>query len=177
MRLPGRLADGAGSLSPGEHETPRLTHVEVSSPLSHPRAFVCRTALASVLTARSSTGRSTPLARLSHEWAQERSQCQKRHESRGNDGHRGRAGATCAAPKNGLTVRARRASEPNPRPACHAEGRGFESHHPLYRDSAVNGMSLVSPRHTQRQGPRGAVRLRPASSSGSVSPDTLVACG
>jgi len=23
------------------------------------------------------------------------------------------------------------AMEPNPRPACHAEGRGFGSHHPL----------------------------------------------
>src|SRR5919204_806766 len=29
------------------------------------------------------------------------------------------------------TTRLRRASGPNPRLACHAEGRGFESHHPL----------------------------------------------
>jgi hypothetical protein len=28
-------------------------------------------------------------------------------------------------------MRPRRSRGPNPRPACHAEGRGFESHHPL----------------------------------------------
>src|SRR5207253_915583 len=31
----------------------------------------------------------------------------------------------------GSTERARGEEGPEPRPACHAEGRGFESHHPL----------------------------------------------
>ena len=33
---------------------------------------------------------------------------------------------------------------PNPRPACHAEGRGFESHHPLSGKPRKRGAFVVS---------------------------------
>ena len=39
------------------------------------------------------------------------------------------------------TIRLGGASGPNPRPACHAEGRGFESHHPLLLDSPAKRQS------------------------------------
>src|SRR5438105_4326319 len=44
---------------------------------------------------------------------------------------------------NGSTVPSRGYSGPNPRPACHAEGRGFECHHPLLKPPETGGFCLA----------------------------------
>ncbi len=76
-------------------------------------------------------------------WAQGPVLCPNRQESPANDGNT--AGVRGAGANAGFrsTVRFRVPLTPNPRPACHAEGRGFESHHPLLRDSAAIGVNRL----------------------------------
>jgi hypothetical protein len=43
---------------------------------------------------------------------------------------------------------------PNPRPACHAEGRGFESHHPLLKPAEIGGFCFGNRQHESQMSPK-----------------------
>jgi len=64
-------------------------------------------------------------------WAQGRIQCPNSIESTANPGNPSQTASARWTARFRLTIRFRLLSDRSPGPACHAEGRGFESHHPL----------------------------------------------
>jgi hypothetical protein len=70
-------------------------------------------------------------ARASSEWAQMLGLCPNPTESPANGREPRRPRRTRVGARFRRTVPDSRPSTRIPRPACHAEGRGFESHHPL----------------------------------------------
>src|SRR5207248_2111467 len=84
-------------------------------------------------------------------WALAAFRCPNRPELPGNRRESRGAERTMESAASRSTTKAATLSKPEPRHACHAEGRGFESHHPLFEKPRTGGVFvLVEPSRERR---------------------------